>query len=108
MLIFLTTFFYPYFKEDPTNFIFSSYIFGVIIFLLKDIIKGKSIGKLIMKLSVINTIDKSTPSKLRLIIRNLFVLIAPVEVLSIFLGEDHERLGDKITGTSVYYDSFLK
>lgn len=74
----------------------------MILFLLKDLIKGRSIGKLIMGIAVRSFEDPTRiPEKWRLIIRNLFLLMWPVDLFVMFFNHQGQRLGDKIAGTIV-------
>lgn len=72
-----------------------------LILLIKDIMNGTSLGKKIFKLGIRETNDWTTvPSKMKLIVRNLFILVWPVEFILLVLGK--ERLGDSLTKTNVY------
>lgn len=74
--------------------------FGMIYYLLKDIFKGRSIGKRLIGLRVVdinNTND--VPGKIRLVVRNITVLIWPIELLILIFK--HRRIGDIITKTNV-------
>lgn len=77
------------------------------LFFCKDIFGSQSIGKRIFKLKVINTkIDKNDDmvntlelSSIRLILRNLFIYIWPIEIILII--SKTKRLGDLIVKTKV-------
>lgn len=70
----------------------------------KDLIGKRSIGKRIMKLTIISE-DGSQPKYLQLIIRNLFMLVWPIEALMLFGNKN--RIGDKLAKTKVViYDKF--
>jgi uncharacterized RDD family membrane protein YckC len=77
------------------------------IFFCKDIFGSQSIGKRMLKLKVINTKINKDEEKvntlelnpIRLILRNLFVYIWPIEILLIFY--QNKRLGDIIIKTKV-------
>jgi len=68
------------------------------LFFCKDIIGGQSIGKRIFKLKVVNTARKDLNS-VNLIVRNLFVFIAPIEFLILIYND--RRIGDIVTNSEV-------
>lgn len=71
------------------------------IMILKDIFKGASIGKRIFKLYVGNATKPIQPvKKYKLILRNITVLIWPIEAF--LLLKNGKRIGDYITNTTVY------
>ena len=67
-------------------------------FILKDIIGGRSIGKRVTKIKVVKKtgLKASWP---RLILRNITILIWPIEALLLLIGK--ERIGDFIAETKV-------
>jgi uncharacterized RDD family membrane protein YckC len=69
--------------------------------LFKDSIGGMSLGKRVMKIGIKKE-ENSTqiPSMVQLIIRNLFVVLWPIEAL--LLIKNGKRLGDTVTKTDVY------
>jgi len=67
---------------------------------LKDCFKGQSFGKRILKLRIVNTFDGKPASLGRLILRNLTLIIWPVDVIMIFIHPE-QRLGDMIVSTKV-------
>ncbi len=67
-------------------------------YFIKDIINGQSIGKRIMKIKVVDTNGKK-PDLFNLIIRNITILIWPVEALLLLMGK--KRLGDRLAKTDV-------
>lgn len=86
---------------------------GVIIILLfslyfnKDILNGQSIGKRLLKLQVIDNVTKTVASPLKCLLRNITIIIWPVEVI-VVLFTPARRLGDRIANTSVLlYDPLL-
>ncbi|PTB97352.1 RDD family protein [Marivirga lumbricoides] len=75
---------------------------GFILYFAKDSIKGISIGKWIMGIMVRD--DKKIdeiPSFGRLFIRNLFIIIWPVEFIVLAASHEKKRLGDKTANTIV-------
>lgn len=70
----------------------------VLIYLLKDIMKGQSIGKRIAKIKVVNQ-SGDTPKFSSLIIRNITLVIWPVEAILVLFGKP--RLGDRLAKTMV-------
>lgn len=70
------------------------------IFVFRDIIfKGQSIAKRIFKLHVIDVETNELPSNQKLIVRNLFFFIYPVEF--IMLLASNKSLGDMATNTTI-------
>ena len=68
------------------------------IYFFKDVINGQSIGNRIMKIKVVD-LNGNKASLFNLIIRNITILIWPVEALLVLL--DKERLGDRLAKTKV-------
>jgi uncharacterized RDD family membrane protein YckC len=74
------------------------------IFLCKDLIGGGSLGNRIAKLKVVSS-NKSFVTPLKLILRNIFVFIWPVEILMCFINPE-KKFGDIVFGTKVVqYDN---
>ena len=75
-----------------------------VIFVCRDVIfKGRSPAKRIFGLCVIDNETNALPSNDKLIIRNLFFFIYPVE--AIFLIATDKSIGDNISATTItYYD----
>lgn len=77
-------------------------LINLLIYLVKDLPKGISIGKKLMKIAVRDTEDYGkVPDFFRLIVRNIFVLIWPIEFFILILRKDRKRLGDKVAKTEV-------
>lgn len=70
------------------------------LYFLKDSFDGRSIAKRVTKLQVVNNTTGKAASLMRCFIRNLTIVIWPLEVL-ITLFSSHRRLGDFIAGTRV-------
>ena len=79
-------------------------VYGIILliieigFLCKDVIGGQSIGKKIVHIKVVNE-DESKANLLQLIIRNITILIWPIEVIIFLLGK--RKIGDVISKTMI-------
>ena len=70
------------------------------IFVFRDVIfKGQSIAKRIFKLRVIDIETNELPSNRKLIIRNLFFFLYPIEF--IMLLASNKSLGDMVTNTTI-------
>ncbi|MDD4689335.1 MAG: RDD family protein [Eubacteriales bacterium] len=67
-------------------------------YICKDVIHGKSIGKRLMKIKVLNQKGEN-PHIWQLIIRNITILIWPIEFILFAL--DKRRIGDIIAKTNV-------
>ena len=77
-------------------------ILGFLLYFAKDSIKGISVGKWIMGIMVRDENNPTLiPSFGRLFIRNLFIIIWPVEFIVLALSEEKKRLGDKTAKTIV-------
>lgn len=79
-----------------------SLIFVTCLLVFKDVYRASSLGKKIMKLKVV---DKGNENQAvttkRLLFRNLFLIIWPIEVYFLFISSRRERLGDKYANTKV-------
>lgn len=71
------------------------------LFLLRDVFRGKSLGKRVIKL-VVKSDTQSNLSIFQLILRNLPLFIWPVEVIIFLKDKQGVRLGDKWVGASVF------
>lgn len=77
-------------------------IFGFLLYFAKDSIKGISVGKWIMGIMVRDENNSNEiPSFGRLFIRNLFIIIWPIEFIVLATNEKKKRLGDKTAKTIV-------
>ncbi len=72
----------------------------LILYFLKDSFNGRSLAKRITRLQVVNNRTGEAASPIRCFVRNLPVMIWPVEVLVTFFSP-HRRLGDLLAGTRV-------
>ena len=71
-----------------------------VLFVVRDaLFNGRSIAKRIFKLRVVDNETNELPAKPKLIIRNLFFFIYPVE--AILLIATNKSLGDMTTNTTV-------
>lgn len=84
------------------NLVWMNFVLAVIYALLlcKDVDGGKSFGKRNAGLCILLKKDDSRPSTTRLILRNLFYILWPIEVALLFCNSG-KRLGDMITQTMV-------
>lgn len=75
---------------------------GFALYFAKDCIKGISVGKWIMEIMVRDENDQNEiPSVGRLFLRNLLIIIWPVEFIVLAANSKKKRLGDKIAKTVV-------
>lgn len=98
--------------EQPKSDVFggTSYIFmiGFAIYFCKDCINGRSIAKRILKLQIVNNSTGEVASPLRCLVRNLFCVLWPLEVIIASINPNR-RIGDRVAGTKlVYFDSSLE
>lgn len=82
--------------------VFSVMFITLLIYMAKDCIDGVSIGKWVMGIRVRDEKNASEiPSIGRLFLRNISVIIWPVEFLILISSTDKKRLGDKFANTIV-------
>src|SRR5690606_11498653 len=75
---------------------------GFILYFAKDSLKGISTGKWIMGIMVRDENNQNEiPSFGRLFLRNLFIIIWPVEFIVLATNHQKKRLGDKVAKTVV-------
>lgn len=72
---------------------------GNIYFLCKDLIGGRSPGKRLQKLQLVR-LDGSPVSYTRMVVRNMLIIIWPVELI-MYLANSGQRLGDLLCKTTV-------
>ncbi len=76
--------------------------FSSLLLIFKDVVKGQSIGKRIMKIAVRKMENTSEiPGISTLLLRNLFLVIWPIELKTFFSSKNNLRLGDKLLKTTV-------
>jgi uncharacterized RDD family membrane protein YckC len=81
---------------------------GFATYFCKDCINGRSIGKRITKLQIVNNSDGQAASPIKCFIRNIFCILWPIEVI-VTLASPSRRLGDFVAGTKVVeYDATLE
>ena len=68
--------------------------------LIKDAYGQKSIGKHFMNVNIIDISTNQSASRLKRLIRNLTIIIAPLEFIFILINPSR-RLGDLIAGTKL-------
>lgn len=107
----IVTILFLFFGEDLINgnnrrqiipILLSALIPGFILYFAKDSYQGISIGKWIMGIMVRdeNCLNK-VPTFGRLFLRNLFLIIWPIEFIILAINEQKKRLGDKVAKTVV-------
>lgn len=78
------------------------FILGILIYFNKDMVNGISIGRWITGTAVREMQDyQLIPSRIKLFIRNVFIVIWPIELVVLALSDNKQRIGDKITKTEV-------
>jgi uncharacterized RDD family membrane protein YckC len=85
--------------EGPMKYIF---LIGFSLYFCKDIINGRSISKRILKLQVVDNRTGQVATPIQCVIRNLFCVLWPVEVL-VAVNNTSRRLGDRAAGTKLVY-----
>ena len=76
-------------------------------FILRDLPNGQSIGKKALHLQTLG-MDAEPASVGRLILRNLFIVLYPVEAIWLLLTSGQKRLGDVAARTGVFVDQTKK
>ena len=76
---------------------------GCTVFLLLIIrdIFGRSLGKRIFGFKIISYNEHENPKIHQLIVRNISLLLLPIEIIFVIVEKDHLRLGDYIAETQV-------
>jgi uncharacterized RDD family membrane protein YckC len=72
---------------------------SIMYLIIRDIIGKKSIGKRIFKLKIVNKNGGDGANFVKRLIRNITWLLGPIDIIIFLISK--ERLGDKITQTSV-------
>ena len=85
------------FFEGSTLFIFA---LGFSLYFCKDCITGRSLAKRIIKQQVINHKTNDIASPLQCLVRNLFCILWPIEII-VTLFSPTRRIGDFVAGTAV-------
>lgn len=104
--IYIPLIFILFIVGSGNNVIFRILLLSIIysLFLCKDILfQGQSIGKRILKLKV-RDLNGRGISSFRLVLRNFFVIIWPVEIIMCLINPQR-RLGDILIGTEIAYDN---
>ena len=91
--------------EDQDIDIFSGNLFyfsliGFALYFCKDAIDARSPGKRILKSQVVNISDELPASPLKCIVRNIFCIFWPIELI-VTLFSPNRRIGDFVAGTKV-------
>jgi len=87
--------------DAPPKLFLGNYYLNIVGFSLyfnKDIIMGRSIAKRTLKLQVVNNKTGQPANPLKCLVRNLTILIWPIEVIVALLNNER-RIGDFIAGT---------
>ena len=95
-------------KLDDENTGLYQAIIAFSIFLNKDIYFRRSIGKVFFNLRVVSAKTEIPASPIQCCIRNVFLLLWPIEVIFILISPNR-RLGDFVAGTKVqeaFIDSY--
>jgi len=81
----------------------------IISYFVKDSFKGISFGKWIMGIMIRDDSEQeSVPSFLILFIRNLYLILLPIELVVLIFSKNKKRLGDKYSGTIVLNNPVTK
>lgn len=75
-------------------------LLGFALYFCKDCINGRSFGKRITKLQVVDNTTEQVASPIKCFIRNIFIIIWPIEVI-VALINPGRRIGDRVAGTKI-------
>jgi len=83
-------------------------LIGIAFYFCKDCIWGQSIAKRLLKLQIVNNKTGEIAGPFRCLVRNLFIVVFPVEGLMILVNPS-KRLGDLVAGTKLIpFDPSIK
>jgi uncharacterized RDD family membrane protein YckC len=89
--------------EVPNYILYASvflFVLGLSLYFFKDIFNGRSIGKRLMNLQIVDDKTGDAASPLQTVVRDITSLLFPIEVVFLLLNPA-KRLGDMIAGTRV-------
>lgn len=93
------------FREGSTVFSFgflaSIMIGALILYLCKDIVGGRSVGKRVFGLAVLEDAGQP-PNSGKRVFRNVFTFLWPAELLSLLFSRSKRKIGDRLMHTDVY------
>jgi uncharacterized RDD family membrane protein YckC len=75
-------------------------LIGFAVYFCKDSINGRSPGKRILKLQVVDNTTGEAASSIKCFFRNIFIILWPIEII-VALVNPSRRIGDFIAGTRV-------
>jgi len=87
-------------------------VLAFLFYIFRDVVKGQSIGKRLLGIGVRDVSDNFlVPPTSRLVLRQLFSFVWPIEFLVLLFSDENRKIGDKISRTGVYslreYDEFI-
>jgi uncharacterized RDD family membrane protein YckC len=75
---------------------------GMLLYFAKDCFRGMSLGKWVRGIVVRDANDfQVTPSVFRLFLRNVFIVISPIEFIVLAASNEKQRIGDQVAKTAV-------
>ena len=91
------------FQDTQLFYYLGTFVFAL--YLNKDAVGGRSLAKRFMKLQIVDTKTEMPASAFACFIRNLTIIIWPIEVLISLFNQDR-RIGDFIAGTKlIHFDA---
>lgn len=99
-IVFSHSSFVDFLLESTWSFFFSILIINFIL-LFKNVVNGISPGKMIMGLQVIDTEKENVPSLKKLLYRNVYLLLWPIEFAFWLVNNDKKRIADIRLKTTV-------
>ena len=86
--------------DFPPNSFYLITALAVLIMIFRDIF-GRSIGKIIFGLKIVNSVGKNAAPLWKRICRNLLLVVAVVDIITILVRKDHRKFLDVKLGTEV-------
>jgi len=81
-------------------------IIAFFVYCLKDIVNGRSLGKYLLGIAVRNSSNSmEKPPASKLILRNVFTFVWPIEFIALAFSKKKMKFGDQIADTDVFYVS---
>jgi len=100
ILSFIMTLLFSKYSTKNFDLGFYTILFGISIYLNKDIFRGRSIGKRIFRTEVVDIKSNSVASPIKCLIRNLTIVIWPIEIIALIYNPTR-RIGDLLANTRI-------
>ena len=78
-------------------------VIGILLLTFRDIF-GKSLGKYLLEMSVVDAKTKTSVKFYKRLLKNITVPITIIEIPMVIFTKEHKRIGDKLSKTEVVID----